>query len=234
MRQVFLDTETTGLEPTQGHRIVEIGAVELEHRRKTGRSFQRYLNPERDSDVEAEKIHGLSTEFLSGQPLFAQVADDFLEFISGAEILIHNAAFDVRFINSELERLGRGTLEEHCHKIVDTLAMARELNPGKRSSLDALCERYGIDNRHRTFHGALLDAELLGEVYLAMTRGQDSLLMEDHADGPVREEHYYGGGARRNLKVVYASVDEIDAHLQYLGRLNGELAKSGKNALWKD
>lgn len=234
MRQIFLDTETTGLDPANGHRIVEIGAVELKQRHKTGRSIQFYLNPERDSDPEAEKVHGLSTAFLADKPLFAQVADEFLAFVKDAEILIHNAAFDVRFLNSELERIGREPLENHCLRVVDTLAMARELNPGKRSGLDALCERYGVDNRHRTFHGALLDAELLGEVYLAMTRGQDSLLMDDFAEGGSREEAYHGGAAHRNLKVVYASVDEIDAHLEYLGRLNQELAKSGKTTLWKD
>jgi DNA polymerase-3 subunit epsilon len=234
MRQIFLDTETTGLDPANGHRIVEIGAVELRQRHKTGNHFQRYLNPQRDSDPEAERIHGLTTAFLSDKPLFAEVVDEFLEFVKDAELLIHNATFDVRFLNSELERIGREPLETHCLRIVDTVAMARDLNPGKRSSLDALCERYGIDNRHRTFHGALLDAELLGEVYLAMTRGQDSLMMDDPTDTPMREDYYHGGGSRRNLKVVYASVDEIDAHLEYLGRLNQEISKSGKTALWKD
>ena len=178
MRVIILDTETTGLEPELGHRVVEIGAVEIVNRSITGRHFHTYLNPDRDSDPAALEVHGLTTEFLSDKPRFEDVCDEFLAFIREGEIVIHNAAFDTRFLDAELARIGRGPLADACARITDSLLMAREMHPGKRNSLDALCERYGISNAHRTLHGALLDARLLAEVYLAMTRGQDTLLIE--------------------------------------------------------
>ncbi|MFT3904937.1 MAG: DNA polymerase III subunit epsilon [Steroidobacteraceae bacterium] len=183
MRQIILDTETTGLDPGQGHRIVEIGGVELVSRRPSGRSFHKYLNPERDIDPSAQAVHGLSRERLAREPRFAEVADEFLEFISGAELVIHNAAFDINFIDAELVRLrgvGVARVATLC-PVLDTLMLAREMHPGQRNSLDALCKRYGIDNSHRELHGALLDARILADVYLAMSGGQSSL---GFADGP--------------------------------------------------
>jgi DNA polymerase-3 subunit epsilon len=177
-RWVVLDTETTGLEVAQGHRVVEVAAVELLGRRITGRHFQRYLNPERDSDPGALEVHGLTRDFLADKPRFADIADELLDFLRGATLIIHNAPFDVGFLDHELRRCGRPTLAEVCAAPLDSLLMARDLHPGKRNSLDALCERYGIDNSRRTYHGALLDTELLADVYLAMTRGQESLMMD--------------------------------------------------------
>ncbi|HNS58990.1 MAG TPA: DNA polymerase III subunit epsilon, partial [Nitrosomonas europaea] len=176
MRYVFLDTETTGLDPALGHRIVEIAAVEVCNRRLTDRHFHRYLNPGRESDEGALRVHGLTREFLRDKPVFQDVCSEFLEFIADAEIFIHNAPFDVGFFNRELDLIRFESMQNHCLQIIDTLVLAKELHPGKRNNLDALCERYQIDNSHRTLHGALLDAELLAEVYLAMTRGQESLL----------------------------------------------------------
>ncbi len=185
-RLVVLDTETTGLEASQGHRIVEVAAVELMGRHLTGRHFQRYLNPERDIDPAAQEVHGLSREFLSDKPCFDEVADELLEFLRDATLVIHNAAFDIGFLDHELRRCVRPPLADVAGPTIDTLLMARDLHPGKRNSLDALCERYGIDNSRRTYHGALLDTELLAEVYLAMTRGQESLMMDlEPASPPV-------------------------------------------------
>lgn len=179
MRQIVLDTETTGLEPEQGHRIIEIGCVELVNRRRTNRTFHRYLHPEREIDSAAEQVHGISREMLANAPRFAEIAEEFLAFISGAELVIHNAEFDIGFLNRELHHAGLEgqTVQEHC-TIVDTLALARRLHPGQRNSLDALCRRYGVDNSGRDFHGALLDAQLLADVYLAMTGGQATLSLE--------------------------------------------------------
>jgi DNA polymerase III subunit epsilon len=174
MRRIVLDTETTGLEPTEGHRVIEVACLELSGRRATGRHFHRYVNPERAIDLAATQVHGLTAEDLADKPRFADVVDEFLEFVEGAELLIHNAAFDVAFINYELDRLGRPNLESVC-AVADTLAMARELHPGKKNSLDALCERYSVDHSKRTLHGALLDAQLLADVWIAMTRGQETL-----------------------------------------------------------
>jgi DNA polymerase-3 subunit epsilon len=219
MRQIVLDTETTGLEPKDGHRVIEIGAIELVGRRLSERRLHRYLNPERDSDERALAVHGLTREFLSDKPLFAEVIDELVEFVAGAEVIIHNASFDVSFLDEEFKRLGRPPFSEHCALVTDSLRIARDLHPGKRNSLDALCERYGISNRHRTLHGALLDAGLLGEVYLAMTRGQDSLVMElaqttkqiDAA--PVSSDQ---------LVVLQASPAEAAAHEAYLDGLEKE------------
>jgi DNA polymerase III subunit epsilon len=174
MKRIVLDTETTGLEPTDGHRIIELACLELAGRRATGRHFHRFLNPERMVDLAATQVHGLTVEDLLDKPRFSDIADEFLEFIEGGELLIHNAPFDVAFLNAELERIGRPRIEIVC-RVSDTLAMAREMHPGKKNSLDALCERYAVDHSRRTLHGALLDAQLLADVWIAMTRGQESL-----------------------------------------------------------
>jgi len=221
MRQIVFDTETTGLDPLQGHRIIEIGCVEIVNRAVTGRHLHLYLNPDRDSDPEALAIHGLTTEFLADKPRFAEVVEQFLEFIRGAELIAHNAAFDVKFFNAELERVGRAAMTEHCEVITDSLLHARSLFPGKRNSLDALCDRFGISNAHRTLHGALLDSQLLAEVWLAMTRGQDALLIDvdDAAQGA-------GGGVVLGafdasvLPVVTASPEELAEHAAYLEALD--------------
>ena len=178
MRQIVLDTETTGLEVNLGHRIVELAAVEIVNRRLTRRTFHHYVNPQRDIDSGAIEVHGLSLDFLQDKPRFSDIAHEFLEFVRDAELIIHNAPFDVAFLDHELSLLDLHPICEHCAPITDTLRMARDLHPGKRNSLDALCERYQIDNSARTLHGALLDAELLAEVYLAMTRGQESLVID--------------------------------------------------------
>lgn len=179
MRQIFLDTETTGLSPESGDRIIEIGCIEMVHRRITGETLHFYLNPERPNHPDAVKIHGLTDEFLADKPLFASVADELLEFVAGAEIIIHNASFDVGFLNEELRRLGRPKFTGFVEKVSDSLLMAREMFPGKANSLDALCKRLEVDNTNRTLHGALLDAGLLAEVYIRMTRGQNSLVIDD-------------------------------------------------------
>ncbi len=178
MRQVVLDTETTGLDAGLGHRIIELAGVELVNRRLTGNHFHQYLNPERDSEAGALQVHGLTSEFLQDKAKFAEISGEFLRFIAGAELIIHNAPFDVAFLNAELGKTQLGALQNHCASITDTLRIAKGLNPGKRNNLDALCERYGVDHSARTVHGALLDAQLLAEVYLAMTRGQDSLAID--------------------------------------------------------
>jgi len=221
MRQIILDTETTGLDPQQGHRIVEIGAVEILGRSISGRDFHVYLNPDRDSDPEALAVHGLTTEFLSDKPRFADVAQDFLDFIQGGELVIHNAAFDVKFLNAELDRIGRGDLNQYCAGVADSLMAAREMRPGKRNSLDALCDAFGISNAHRTLHGALLDSRLLAEVWLAMTRGQDTLLM-DASEGTAGSGFGadLGGFDPSTLPVLRASADELVAHEAWLDVLD--------------
>lgn len=233
MRQIILDTETTGLDPAQGHRIVEIACVEMVNRTLTGNHLHLYLNPDRDSDPEALAVHGLTTDFLSGHPRFEDVAQQFIDFIRGGELIIHNAAFDTRFLNAELQRVGLPRVDELCEKITDSLLYARELHPGKRNSLDALCERYGISNAHRVLHGALLDSELLADVWLAMTRGQDALIM----DFETEEEGTTTGGARQGrvdtsvLRVVRASAQEVAEHHAYLELLD----KSVKGeCVWRD
>jgi DNA polymerase-3 subunit epsilon len=190
MRQLILDTETTGLNARTGDRILELGCVELVNRRLTGNNLHFYINPERDSDPGALAVHGLTTEFLSDKPKFGEIADQFRDFIQGADLIIHNAPFDIGFLDAEFALLGLPPLSTHCGEIIDTLARAKQMFPGKRNSLDALCDRFGISNAHRTLHGALLDSELLAEVYLAMTRGQESLVIdmlgESHAGGDAR------------------------------------------------
>jgi len=227
-RQIVLDTETTGLNAKLGDRVIEIGCIELRSRRVTDRHFHIYLNPERDIEEGAAKVHGLTREFLSDKPRFADVAKDFLDYVRDAELVIHNAEFDVEFLDRELALAKLGSLGEHVAGVVDTLALARELHPGKRNSLDALCERYAIDNAHRRLHGALLDAELLAEVYLAMTRGQESLMMELDAQ-EARDESAARFDASA-LKVLPASAEEVAAHENYLDALERE-AKDG--ALWR-
>lgn len=212
MRQIVLDTETTGLNPRLGDRIIEIGCVELVGRRPTGNHFHRYLNPERDVEDGALRVHGLTNEFLQDKPRFGDVAAELLAYLAGAELVIHNAAFDVEFLNVELERLGLGPLERHVAGVVDTLRQARELHPGRKNSLDALCERYRVDHSHRTLHGALLDAQLLAEVYLAMTRGQESLAIELDAPAAPAVSVAAGTPARPRLAVVRASAEEAAAH----------------------
>lgn len=219
MRQIILDTETTGLNPKAGDRVIEVGCIELVDRRPTGRSFHRYLNPGRDSDPGALAVHGLTTDFLADKPRFHDVVDEFCDFVRGAEILIHNAAFDVAFLDEELARIERPLFSHHCECVVDTLSMARELHPGKRNGLDSLCERYGVSNAHRTLHGALLDAELLAEVYLAMTRGQESLVI-DVAPRMVVQTGW-AVVDRSTLIVLRADDDETAAHhatLDAIGR----------------
>ncbi len=210
MRQIVLDTETTGLNPKTGDRIIEVGCVELVNRRLTGSTFHHYVNPGRDSEPGALAVHGLTTDFLRDKPRFHDIVDGLCDFVSGAEILIHNASFDVAFLDEELARIERPVWTHHCGGIVDTLAMARELHPGKRNSLDSLCERYGVSNAHRTLHGALLDAELLAEVYLAMTRGQESLVI-DIAPRIVVQPGWVAVD-RGTLIVIRADAAEEDAH----------------------
>jgi DNA polymerase-3 subunit epsilon len=232
MRQIILDTETTGLEPSQGHRIVEIGCMEIVNRMVTGNTMHVYLNPDRESDPEALAVHGLTTEFLSDKPRFQEVADELVRFLDGAEIIIHNAAFDTKFINAELARIGRGKMQDFCATITDSLMHARELHPGKRNSLDALCERYGISNAHRTLHGALLDARLLGEVWLAMTRGQDALLidLDESAGSSGAEGLALGRFDASGLPVIRASAEELGEHEAYLAALDKSVSGA---CLWR-
>ena len=229
MRQIVLDTETTGLNARLGDRIIEIGCVELVNRRLTGNHFHRYVNPERDIEEGALKVHGITSEFLQDKPRFAAIVDDFLEYVRGAEIIIHNAAFDVEFLNEELKRLGRDPLERCVAAVIDTLRTARDLHPGKKNSLDALCERYQIDNAHRTLHGALLDAELLADVYIAMTRGQEALAIETEAPRPVAAGETITLVERPVLIVLAATEDEAAAHAALL---EGIAKESKGRCLW--
>ncbi len=231
MRQIVLDTETTGLNARLGDRIIEIGCVELVSRRLSGNHFHRYLNPEREVEEGALRVHGITNEFLQDKPRFADIAREFLEYVRGAELVIHNAAFDVEFLNIELEKLGLERIEAHVARVIDTLATARELHPGKRNSLDALCERYQIDNSHRTLHGALLDAELLAEAYLAMTRGQESLAIELEAPPGAAVAARAGGWERPRLVVVCASDEELAEHIRVLESIANE-ARGG--VLWRE
>ena len=200
-RQIFLDTETTGLSPELGDRIIEIGCVEMVNRRLTGRHLHFYINPERPNHEDAVRIHGLTDEFLADKPVFAALADEIVEYCRGAEVIIHNAAFDIGFLDAELKRLGKGKFRDHVAGVIDSLIMAREMFPGKSNSLDALCRRLEVDNTHRTLHGALMDAELLAEVYINMTRGQDALLMDaDAGEGD-------GSGALEAVAVDFSAFD---------------------------
>ena len=237
MRQIVLDTETTGLETTQGHRVIEIGCVEVINRRLTGQHYHQYINPQREIDQGAIEVHGITNDFLADKPLFAQVAEEFLSFVDGAELVIHNAPFDVGFINSELERLAQGqTIEAHC-RIVDTLQMARSKHPGQRNSLDALCQRYGVDNSQRDLHGALLDAEILADVYLAMTGGQTTFQLGGREAGgesgvgatvaaPVRLAE-----RRQPLPVIRATAEELAAHERTLDSIS---KAAGGRVLWRE
>ncbi len=220
MRQIILDTETTGLEPAQGHRIIEIGLVELQNRRPTGRTFHCYLNPERPVDEGAKAVHGLGDEFLAGQPKFATVADDFIAFIRGAELIAHNANFDVGFLDHELGRLPEKLLIADLAKVTDSLDLARKLHPGQRNSLDALCKRYAVDNSNREYHGALLDARLLADVYLAMTGGQGTLVLR--ADGHLPNAATDRPQRQRptvTVPIVLATAQEQALHEAMLDRV---------------
>jgi len=229
MRQIILDTETTGPDPKQGHRIIEIGAVEMINRRLTGNRFHRYLNPEREIDAGAQQVHGISLDFLQDKPLFRDIAGDLLTFTGDAELIIHNAPFDVGFLNRELDMLGLEAINVRC-TITDTLKMAKELNPGQRNNLDALCKRYSIDNSGRTLHGALLDAELLAEVYLSMTRGQESLMIELEEPAPDHDIGLEQRSVPRNLIILSATGTELAAHREQVGDI--DKASKGK-CLWK-
>lgn len=233
MRQVVLDTETTGLEPEQGHRVIEIGCVEMFNRRKTGRTFHRYLRPDREVDWGALQVHGITNEFLAQQPRFADVVDELVEFIGGAELIIHNAAFDVAFLDAELKRLP-GQLRQVARlcSVLDTLPLARRMHPGQRNSLDALCKRYGVDNSRRELHGALLDAQILLDVYLAMTGGQTMLVLgeiEETAADVVFDDAV-SAVVRGALKVIRASTDELAAHERTLVALD---KTSGGKTIWR-
>jgi DNA polymerase III subunit epsilon len=228
IRQVMLDTETTGLEWRQGERVIEIGCVELLNRKLTGRNFHRYLNPERAIGAGAQAVHGLTDDFLADKPKFVEIVDELLEFVSGAEVIIHNAPFDVGFLDNELALIGREVFKSGCDSITDTLKMARDLRPGKKNSLDALCNEFGIDNSGRQLHGALLDAALLAEVYLAMTRGQESLMMDlDMGSAAltafIKSEH-------PPIRVVSASDEELAEHERVLAEIDQE--SKGKT-LWR-
>ena len=236
MRQIVLDTETTGLETTQGHRIIEIGCVEVINRRLTGHHYHQYINPQREIDQGAIEVHGITNDFLVDKPLFAQVAEEFLSFVDGAELVIHNAPFDVGFINSELERLAHGqTIEAHC-RIVDTLQMARSKHPGQRNNLDALCQRYGVDNSQRDLHGALLDAEILADVYLAMTGGQTTFQLGgadagDASGSTSFAAPQHGLRKREPLPVVRATAEELAAHERTLDAI---AKAAGGRVLWRE
>lgn len=223
MRQIVLDTETTGLEPALGHRVIEIGAVELVDRRVTGRTFHVYLNPDREIDAGAIEVHGITNEFLADKPRFPDVAGDFLAFIEGSELVIHNAPFDVGFLNAELARLDLGKVTEHSASVLDTLRMAKEVHPGQKNNLDALCRRYAVDNSGRAYHGALLDAQLLAEVYLAMTRGQESLAIELLQ---VPRGEGVAGPRPARLRVQPPSEAELAAHAAYLQAMAKECGEA--------
>lgn len=230
MRQIFLDTETTGLSPESGDRIIEIGCVELVNRRLTGRKIHFYVNPERRNSVDAYNVHGLSDEFLADKPLFAQVVDELIGFVRGAEIIIHNAAFDLGFLDAELRRIGRPPFLEHGVRVTDSLSMARDSFPGKSNSLDALCKRFEVNNAMRELHGALLDAGLLAEVYVRMTRGQESLVIDAGealaADFAMRPIDF---GAL-SLIVIHADDDDLAVHAALLAEID---KASGGRAVWR-
>jgi DNA polymerase-3 subunit epsilon len=245
MRQIVLDTETTGLEPSEGHRIIEIGCVEVVNRRSTGNTYHQYVKPDRDIDTAAVEVHGITNEFLADKPAFGDIAKDFVEFVRGAELIIHNAAFDVGFINYELTRFveeGKaggfeppGLRVDQLCTVTDTLALARSLHPGQKNDLDSLCRRYSVDNSQRTFHGALLDAEILADVYLAMTGGQAVLF--DDGRGPLTaaaaalvEQELRRISVNGALRVIAANAEELAAHQAWLEEID---KKSGGRCVWK-
>lgn len=223
MRQIVLDTETTGLSTAQGHRIIEVGCIELVNRRFTGREYHRFVNPERDIDEGAQRVHGISRADLEGQPVFADIAEELLDFLNGAELLIHNADFDVGFIEYELSLMKHPKASIHDHAtVLDTLSLARELHPGQRNSLDALCKRYEVDNSKRDVHGALIDAELLAKVYLAMTGGQTALLLDEDESSPSQMVGTVSPVERRadlHLVITTATEDELSAHETLLDKI---------------
>ncbi|MHB8454822.1 MAG: DNA polymerase III subunit epsilon [Acidiferrobacterales bacterium] len=234
MRQIILDTETTGLEPSQGHRIIEIGAVELINRRPSGNRFHQYLNPQREIDAGAVEVHGLTNAMLADKPLFADIADDLLAFVRDAELIIHNAPFDVGFLDSEFVRMKSGgvRIESIC-RVLDTLKLARSMHPGQKNDLDSLCRRYNIDNSQRTLHGALLDAEILADVYLAMTGGQTALFQDvaqSAIESAARTEVPVLDFNRPPLSVIRATADELAAHAAWMEEIE---KKSGGKCLWK-
>lgn len=238
MRQIILDTETTGLEPAEGHKIIEIGCVEMINRRLTGNSFHHYVNPQRDIDAGAIEVHGITNESLRDKPKFCDIAEDFLAFVQGAELIIHNAPFDIGFINHEFAYMANGAgpirIESHCG-VIDTLLLARTMHPGQKNDLDSLCRRYSVDNSTRTLHGALLDAEILADVYLAMTRAQAGLF--EDAAGPMRHAGALApsevrriDGARAALAVIGPTPEELAAHHAWLEEID---KKSGGKCVWK-
>jgi DNA polymerase III subunit epsilon len=230
MRQIFLDTETTGLAAEQGDRIIEIGCIEMLNRRPTERCLHLYLNPQRASHPDALRVHGITDEFLADKPLFTAVVDELLAFVAGAEVIIHNAAFDIGFLNAELARVAREPFRKHVARVTDSLLMAREMFPGKSNSLDALCKRLEVDNSNRALHGALLDAGLLAEVYLRMTRGQDSLVIDGGDEGRVRGDIPALDLSTFSLPVLQPSADESAAHAQVLAELD---KASGGSTVWR-
>jgi len=233
MRQIVLDTETTGLDPSQGHRIIEIGCVELIDRRLTGKHYHQYLQPDRDIDEGAIEVHGITNEYLQDKPRFSDIAPEYMDFIRDAELIIHNAPFDVGFINNELKLLnGEWQQLQHYCTVLDTLVLARKLHPGQKNSLDALCKRYEIDNSQRTLHGALLDAEILADVYLAITGGQTSLLLDGSQEVAAQQAHNVRrkDPERKPLRIIRPSSQEMEDHEQYIEMLQQQ--SEGKN-LWK-
>ncbi len=230
MRQIILDTETTGLDHRNGDRVIEIGCVEMEGRKLTGRNYHVYINPQRKVDAGALAVHGLSDEFLADKPVFAQIVEDFIEFVRDGELIIHNASFDVGFLDAELARLKKPPVAKLCGGVIDSLKLARELHPGRKNSLDVLCDRYEINNSHRTLHGALLDAELLSDVYLAMTRGQESFLIEVEAPRQTAAEEAAGALERGPLVVLQPSPEELVAHEKLLDAIDKE---SKGRCLWR-
>lgn len=235
MRQIVLDTETTGLDPQSGHRVIEIGCVELENRRLTGNNLHLYINPERDIDEGALQVHGITVAFLADKPVFAQIAEQFMDFVRGAELVIHNAPFDIGFLDHELGRLGPhwGRVADACG-VLDTLKLARDLHPGQKNSLDALCRRYDVDNGHRELHGALLDAEILADVYLAMTGGQTRLSLgseRGEQGANVAEAMRRLQPRQTPLKVVRADESELKRHQQ---KLTAMAEKNGQRTLWEE
>jgi len=222
MRQIVLDTETTGLDPALGHRVIEIGALEIVNRQPSGATYHVYLNPEREIDAGAVQVHGLTNEFLADKPRFADIAREFLEFVRDAELVIHNAPFDVGFLNAELAKLNEGPVKRYC-MVLDTLKLAKELHPGQKNNLDALCRRYEVDNSGRAFHGALLDAQLLAEVYLAMTRGQETLGIDIATSAQTQAATLVRRGV---LKVLRADEAERVAHAAYLAAMAKECGEA--------
>jgi DNA polymerase III subunit epsilon len=217
MRKIFLDTETTGLDPNQGHRIIELAAVEMINRQLSNNQFHVYINPEREIDEAAQEVHGLTLDFLSDKALFQDIVEDFIDFIADSELIIHNAPFDLGFLNMELGRIKKGVVEDYVEKVTDSLAMARELRPGQRNNLDALCRHYGVDNSQRNLHGALLDSLLLSEVYIGMTRGQEALEINftNHNGQQINIDQ----DILNQLRVIQASEKDLDLHFKYLEKI---------------